>query len=265
MLSPTLLHNLCSRDHPQIVIRMSPYGTRDPGIPTARSIELARVASPFSIHRCHEALLIDALHEYFRSSKRLVKGGDIIPLRINVDSSLDPRHALCSGDFTGSFRHNRSDVPVYFVVRSVDYVPLTVQTHGLPFPSQEVGCFVDSTLTRIIQVGVEYVRVPDVYDYYQLGLLSFLLFLLRLPLTLPAQVMHGWRGQRLLDSLIRSLSYRMQCRSMKQQAWECGLRFLSRGREEQASSQRQCTLPVFFRCITWRSAVSCLFGVLPSR
>ncbi|KAF8422169.1 P-loop containing nucleoside triphosphate hydrolase protein [Boletus edulis BED1] len=169
MLSPTLLHNLCSRDHPQIVIRMSPYGTRDPGIPTARSIELARVASPFSIHRCHEALLIDALHEYFRSSKRLVKGGDIIPLRINVDSSLDPRHALCSGDFTGSFRHNRSDVPVYFVVRSVDYVPLTVQTHGLPFPSQEVGCFVDSTLTRIIQVGVEYVRVPDVYDYYQLG------------------------------------------------------------------------------------------------
>ncbi|KAG6376029.1 P-loop containing nucleoside triphosphate hydrolase protein [Boletus reticuloceps] len=169
MLSPTLLHNLCSRDHPQVVIRMSPYGTRDPGIPTARSVELARVASPFSIHRCHEALLIDALHEYFRSSKRLVKGGDIITLRINVDSSLDPRRALCPGDFTGSFRHNRSDVPVYFVVRSVDYAPLTVQTHGLPFPSEEVGCFVDSTVTRIIQVGVEYVRVPDVYDYYQLG------------------------------------------------------------------------------------------------
>ncbi|KAF8448096.1 hypothetical protein L210DRAFT_3501518, partial [Boletus edulis BED1] len=137
MLSPTLLHNLCSRDHPQIVIRMSPYGTRDPGIPTARSIELAR---PYSLM---------LLHEYFRSSKRLVKGGDIIPLRINVDSSLDPRRACAPGDFTGSFRHNRSDVPVYFVVRSVDYVPLTVQTHGLPFPSQEV--------------------------------------------------MHGWRGQRLLD------------------------------------------------------------------
>lgn len=169
MLSPTLLHNLCPRGPQQIVVRVSPYGTRDPGVPTARRIELARVASPFSIHRRYEPLLIEALHEYFGSSKRLVKGGDIIPLRMNVDRSLDPRRVLRPGDSTRSVTLNCSDVMVYFVVRNVVYESVTVQAHGQPFPISHVGCFVDSNVTRIIQVGVVHVRVPDTYDYYKLG------------------------------------------------------------------------------------------------
>ncbi|KAF8553388.1 AAA-domain-containing protein [Imleria badia] len=169
MVSPMLLHNLCPRGRHQIVIRVSAYGTRDPGVPTARSIELARVASPFSIRRCYEPLLMDALHEYFGTSKRLVKCEDIIPLRIDVDLELDPRRALRPGDFTGSVTHNHSDVPVYFVVRNVDCDSVTVQADGQPFPYLPVGCFVDSNVTRIIQVGVEQVRIPDIYDYYELG------------------------------------------------------------------------------------------------
>lgn len=178
MLSPMLLHNLCPHGCRQLVLRVSPYGTRDPGVPTAKSITLARVASPFSVHRRYEPLFIDALHEYFGSSKRLVKGGDIIPLRINVDRSLDPHHTLRPGDFTRNVTHNCSDVPVYFVVRNVDYETVAVQTHGQPFSVSHIGCFVDANVTKIIQVGVEQIRVPDIYDYYELCWVSFRLFLL---------------------------------------------------------------------------------------
>lgn len=191
MLSPTLLHNLCPRGRQKIVVRVSPYGTRDPGVPTARSIELARVASPFSIHRYYEQPLVDALHEYFGSSKRLVKGGDIIPLLINVDRSLDPRCVLRPGDFTRIITHNCSDVPVYFVVRNVACESVAVQPHGQTFPIPDVGCFVDSNVTRIIQVGVENVRVPDIYDYHELGWVSFRSFFLRLDLTCPFRPCDG--------------------------------------------------------------------------
>lgn len=244
MLSPTLLHNLCPRGRRQIVIRMSPYGTQNPGIPIARSIELARVASPFTIRRCYDPLFIDALHEHFGSSKRLVKCGDIIPLRINLDLALDPRRALRPGDFAGGVTHNRSDVPIYFVVRNVDYGSVTIQGHGQPFPSLSVGCFVDSNMTRIIQVGVERVRVPDIYDYYELGLVSFWSFLLCL--NSHSQVIRGWHCQL---CLMRLLSCRMLCHLKKQQAWVCGLQFLSRDRGERANSQLQCALPAIFRCI----------------
>lgn len=168
MLSPILLHNLCPHGCRQIVLRVSPYGTRDPGVSTAKSITLARVASPFSVHRRYEPLFIDALHEYFGSSKRLVKSGDVIPLKINIDRALDPHHTLRPGDFTRNIPHNCSDVPVYFVVRNVDYETISVQTHGQPFPVPHVGCFVDANVTKIIQVGVEQIRVPDIYGYYEL-------------------------------------------------------------------------------------------------
>jgi len=207
MLSPTLLHNLCPRGGQQIVVRVSPYGTRDPGVPTARSIELARVASPFSIHRCYEQLLVDALHEYFGSSKRLVKGGDIIPLLINVDRPLDPRCILRPGDFTRSITHNYSNVPVYFVVRNVDYESVDVQPHGQPFPIPDIGCFVDSNVTRIIQVGVENVRVPDVYDYHDLGWVSFRSFLLSLDLTsLSGHAMLAFGISRQISQLSNAMS-----------------------------------------------------------
>lgn len=166
ILSPILLHNLCPRSCEQILVRASPYGTRDLGIPTARSISLARVASPFSILRRYEPLFIDALHEFFGSSKRLVKDGDIIPLRINIDRSLDPHCSLRRGDFGGSAILSCSAVVVYFVVRDVVYEAAAGQTQTSSISN--AGCFVEANMTKIIQVGVENVPVPDIYNYYDL-------------------------------------------------------------------------------------------------
>lgn len=260
MLSPALLHNLCPRGGQEIVIRMSPYGMRNPGVPTAKSIELAVVASPFSIHRHYEPLLTDALREHFGSSNRLVKGGDIIPLRINVDRSLDSRLALRPGDVTGSVMQGCSYVAVYFVIRNVDYESVTVRAHGQPLPNLHVGCFVDSNVTKVVQVGVEHARVPDIYDYYELGLAYFGHFTSS-RVNMHSQVMRGQDCQWLWESLPRCLSCRMPCRLMNQQAWVCGLQFLSQDQGELASSQRQFALPVIFRCIVSRLAVSYYLGL----
>ncbi|KAF9233934.1 hypothetical protein BU15DRAFT_66162 [Melanogaster broomeanus] len=140
MLSPTLLHNLCSSDHQRIVVRASPFGGRDPALPTARSIELARVASPFSINRRYESLFIDALHSYFGSSKHLVKDGDVIPLCINIDRALDPHHSLNTRSVS-TISHGSAEVLVYFIVRNLEYEN-TKQGHSSTLLN--VGCFVDA-------------------------------------------------------------------------------------------------------------------------
>ena len=72
---------------PAIHIRPSPFGSSNPTIPTARSITVARIASPISINRQYQYLCIDALKTYFDSGKKLMKQGDLLALPINTDLS----------------------------------------------------------------------------------------------------------------------------------------------------------------------------------
>lgn len=48
----------------------------------ARSITLARIASPISVQKRYQPLVLSALKEYFQNSSRLLKKGDIIALPI---------------------------------------------------------------------------------------------------------------------------------------------------------------------------------------
>lgn len=90
MSSPILLHNLVSSSHAknssQISIYASPFGSGKPVIPTARSITVARVASPISIDRTYQALFLESLKTYFSLSGRLVKQGDLIAISIDTDT-----------------------------------------------------------------------------------------------------------------------------------------------------------------------------------
>ncbi|KAF9228544.1 AAA-domain-containing protein [Gyrodon lividus] len=165
-LSPTLLHNLCPSGLKQIVVSASPFGARDSIRPTARSITLARVASPFSTDRRYESLFINALHSYFGSSTRLVRDGDVIPLCINIDHALDPHQSSYTGTFSASISHNSSEVLVYFIVRNVEHANTNLGGHGFPSTLLNVGCFVDTSVTKIVQVGIEQAGVPDVSEYY---------------------------------------------------------------------------------------------------
>ena len=94
MGSPLLLHNILSDGGefgPQapssIYIRPSPFGSANPPIPVARSVTIARVASPNSINRQYESLFLDSLRRYFDAGKRLVKQNDIIAVSIDINSS----------------------------------------------------------------------------------------------------------------------------------------------------------------------------------
>ena len=94
MGSPLLLHNILSDGGefgPQapssIYIRPSPFGSANPPIPVARSVTIARVASPNSINRQYQSLFLHSLRRYFDAGKRLVKQNDIIAVSIDTDSS----------------------------------------------------------------------------------------------------------------------------------------------------------------------------------
>jgi peroxin-6 len=92
--SPLLLHNtyedeasMYAPQPPHAVIKPSPFGSLNPAIPMARSITIARVASPLSINRQYQNLFISSLKSYFDSSRRLVKQGDLIAVTIDTDAS----------------------------------------------------------------------------------------------------------------------------------------------------------------------------------
>ena len=94
MGSPLLLHNIFSHGGefgPQapssIYIRPCPFGSANPPIPAARSVIIARVASPNSIHRQYQSLYLHSLRRYFDAGKRWVKQNDIIAVSIDIDSS----------------------------------------------------------------------------------------------------------------------------------------------------------------------------------
>ncbi|KIK91652.1 hypothetical protein PAXRUDRAFT_830654 [Paxillus rubicundulus Ve08.2h10] len=169
MLSPTLLHNMCPSGPLQIVVCASPFGARNPVLPMARSITLVRVASPFSSNRRYESLYIDALHSYFGSSTRLVRDGDIIPLRINIDRALDPHQSSYTGTLSaGTILNNTAEALVYFIVRNVEHEDTNLGGHGQPSILLDVGCFIDASVTKVVQIGVEQTGVPDISEYYGL-------------------------------------------------------------------------------------------------
>ncbi|KAH7889857.1 hypothetical protein F5I97DRAFT_1848016 [Phlebopus sp. FC_14] len=165
MLSPALLHNMCPTGSHQIIVLASPFGGREP--PIARSITLARVASPFSTSRRYEPLLTRALQSYFGSSKRLVKDGDIIPLCIDVDHGLDPHQSVLTSTYANIACLYPAEALVYFVVRNIElaFVP-QLQRNGHASGQSDLGCIVDVATTRILHLGVEQCRTPDMYRYY---------------------------------------------------------------------------------------------------
>ncbi len=97
-VSPQLLHNVNPANafdrKAEICLRPSPFGSRRPTIPVAKTVTIARVASAFSTVRLYQPLFLDALQRYFKRSTRLVKQGDIIAVGINTDDLLRQPSAL---------------------------------------------------------------------------------------------------------------------------------------------------------------------------
>ncbi|KAF7295187.1 AAA domain-containing protein [Mycena indigotica] len=157
-MAPLLLHNICKSQTPSILLRSSPFGSGSPAIPTAKSVTVARVASPISVDKTHEPAFLKALRHHFNASKRIVKKGDLVAVGIDTTNRRD----------TDEFPETqRSDEVVYFIITNTEHDVVPVHDSYLDLAGGELGCYVDPTTTRLIQAGVEHCRVPSVGRYFR--------------------------------------------------------------------------------------------------
>ncbi|KAJ3861388.1 AAA-domain-containing protein [Lentinula novae-zelandiae] len=184
--SPVLLHNLIQETLSSISLHPSPFGSREPSIPIAHSVTVARVASPLSINKAYQNSFLGALKTHFTLGKRLIKQGDIVAVGIDTDSiarqGYDSELDLFSYVQLTLMDQNRFPATptrpnevVFFMITNVEYkVPPndssnpTVDTY---FGSTvgELGCWFDPDSTRMIQAGVDHSFVPDVGEYFGSG------------------------------------------------------------------------------------------------
>lgn len=181
-ISPVLLHNMYPdsdaifRPLTTIHLLPSPFGSYQPPIPTARTLIVARVASPLSINRAYQDLFLSSLKGYFEVTRRLIKRGDVIGVPIDTDLSRSARQ-IDSGDHQIETDHYypgtvlRPNEVVYFVVTNVEYdvlgKDLSSQPEDMYLGSTlgELGCWVDTAATRVVQTGLEHMRIPDIGGY----------------------------------------------------------------------------------------------------
>lgn len=87
LVSPQLKYNIINKMSGSIRLRSSPFGSRKPAIPTAKTLTIARIASPFSMDRAYQSSFLRALESYLKSTVRLVKQGDLIALKLDSDDA----------------------------------------------------------------------------------------------------------------------------------------------------------------------------------
>ncbi|KAJ7632326.1 AAA-domain-containing protein [Roridomyces roridus] len=159
--SPVLLHNIYPTQSTRtLFIHPSPFGSGKPVIPTAKAVTIARVTSPVSADRTYQASFLRSLKEYFSDSKRLVKKGDLIAVGIDSDD-----------DDASYSTPRRADQIVWFLITNVehDVMPRAAPTSNRDAYTDstmgELGCWIDSAITRLIQTGAEHCRIPDLGTY----------------------------------------------------------------------------------------------------
>ncbi|KAJ4480455.1 P-loop containing nucleoside triphosphate hydrolase protein [Lentinula edodes] len=165
--SPVLLHNLTQGTLSSISLHPSPFGSREPSIPIAHSVTIARVASPLSINKAYQKSFLEALKTHFSLGKRLIKQGDVVAVGIDTDSITRQRD-----DSEIDLVNAKPNEVVFFMITNVEYKVYpndssnpTVDTY---FGSTvgELGCWFDPDSTRMVQTGVDHSFVPDVGGYF---------------------------------------------------------------------------------------------------
>ncbi|KAH9977248.1 P-loop containing nucleoside triphosphate hydrolase protein [Lactifluus volemus] len=181
--SPILLHNIDPeiRASPtRLFLQAAPDGIRSRNLPTAKAVTIARVASRLSTNRGYQPLVLQGLKSFFDGKKRLVKQGDLLAVKVDLNQ-LQYLQASSTGEDaeTTSPRvpEKQSTDPsgaekiVYFIVTNVDCdAPSTnnaLNPSGvhLGLSSGELGCWVDSAVTRVTQTGFEHARIPDAWTF----------------------------------------------------------------------------------------------------
>ncbi|KII88818.1 hypothetical protein PLICRDRAFT_42057 [Plicaturopsis crispa FD-325 SS-3] len=182
--SPLLLRNIGIDASPafatELIIRGSPFGSRQPTIPVARNVTVARVASPFAVDRQYQPLFLQALKTHLDGMKRLMKQGDLLAVGIDTDSvrRLETEDESSEQESSDALETNFPSSPhrinegVFFVITNIEHDVLPRDRDDSSASDMyvgstlgELGCWVDPVVTRLSQTGVEHSRVPDVGAY----------------------------------------------------------------------------------------------------
>ncbi|KAI0057091.1 AAA-domain-containing protein [Artomyces pyxidatus] len=212
--SPILLHNIDPDFSPshRFHLQASPEGIHGRALPTAKAVTIARVASRLSTNRVYQPLVLQALKSSFEGKRRLVRQGDLLAVKVDVDQ-LPYMRLSESAEGDAPEVHSglstypaRSEQIIYFIVTNVD-CDSPVARNGLNTPDinvglavGELGCWVDSSVTRMIQTGIEHTRIPDATHFLGMLLTAVVIvadvtFVLDLDVALPAADMEEKQEQ----------------------------------------------------------------------
>lgn len=88
LFPPTFLHNFLPLVATERTITFSAITPSvPPAFPTAHSVTVARIASPYSVHRSYQAAFLAALKDYFQGRRRILKEKDIIAVGISEEGA----------------------------------------------------------------------------------------------------------------------------------------------------------------------------------
>ncbi|KAI0259961.1 P-loop containing nucleoside triphosphate hydrolase protein [Gloeopeniophorella convolvens] len=185
--SPVLLHNINpepSTPPTRLFLQAAPDGIRSRNLPTAKAVTIARVASRLSTNRTYQPLVLQGLKNFFEGKKRLIRQGDLFSVKVDLNQ-LQYLQAGSTGD---SAEAGAPDIPegqstypssaeqvIYFTVTNVECdAPSSINTINpsnvhLGVYAGELGCWIDSAVTRMIQTGIEHTRIPDASCFLGLG------------------------------------------------------------------------------------------------
>jgi len=124
---------------------------------------------------------------------------------------------------------------IFFKVTNIEY---EVMPQPEPFNPDfyrsstlgELGCWVDSTITRIIQAGLEHSRVPDTRSYMQLGSHRFFFLVKKLnPVSEPTLCLHQQSPPNPQGTLSKLFSLASAALSQRAVDYNLSLSFLLKG------------------------------------
>ncbi|KAK2467125.1 hypothetical protein APHAL10511_001383 [Amanita phalloides] len=173
--SPVLVRNLCPEVgedmHPnascRIVLQPIRFGGTQPAIPFAESITVERIASPSTINKAYQHILLESLRKYFGFCTRVVQHGDIVGIPLDTDEEhiIEQLNDKMVGSI-GHYRRGRSNEMAFFRITMINLRVTSANTaeNIEKFRAQcktgELGCRIDPASTRVIQKGIENCQVP---------------------------------------------------------------------------------------------------------
>lgn len=179
---PVFIHNLSMSDEnmAKVLVQRCSFGQQLPPIPTAHSVTLARIASPVSTSKQYQTIIFQALRRYFSTGRHLLKKDDIVALPLVTTSAplingleeADKKQESTIEELMDTLleEHPTPNEIAYFQVTNLEHSLVRLQGDTTPdthFAAVmgELGCWMDSSTTRLIQGGIEHSRVPELDGY----------------------------------------------------------------------------------------------------